>query len=168
MKGPRDDHIKWSQRKTNTIWHYLYVESQRRYKLTYLQNRNRLTDIENKLRVTKEEEGYEINEEFGIGRYKQLYVKQINNKSLLHNRELYSMSCLRMLVLSCVWLCDSLDCNPPGSSVDGILQARTLEWAAISSFRASSQPKNRTCVFCGSSTGRWILYHWTTWEAHIL
>ena len=29
-------------------------------------------------------------------------------------------------------LCDPIDCSPPGSSVPGILQARTLEWVAIS------------------------------------
>ena len=29
-------------------------------------------------------------------------------------------------------LCDPMDCNPPGSSVHGILQARILEWVAIS------------------------------------
>ena len=34
---------------------------------------------------------------------------------------------------SCPTLCDPLDGNPPGSSVPGILQARTLEWVAISS-----------------------------------
>ena len=28
-------------------------------------------------------------------------------------------------------LCDPIDCSPPGSSVPGILQARTLEWVAI-------------------------------------
>ena len=33
---------------------------------------------------------------------------------------------------SCPTLCDPLDCSPPGSSVHGILQARILEWAAIS------------------------------------
>ena len=32
----------------------------------------------------------------------------------------------------CLTLCDPLDCNPPGSSVHGILQARMLEWVAIS------------------------------------
>ena len=39
-------------------------------------------------------------------------------------------------VLSCfnhVQLCDSMDCSPPGSSVHGILQAKILEWAVISS-----------------------------------
>ena len=33
---------------------------------------------------------------------------------------------------SCVQLCDPTDGSPPGSSVPGILQARILEWAAIS------------------------------------
>ena len=31
-----------------------------------------------------------------------------------------------------VRLCDPIDSNPPGSPIPGILQARTLEWAAIS------------------------------------
>ena len=33
---------------------------------------------------------------------------------------------------SCVTLCDLIDSSPPGSSVPGILQVRTLEWVAIS------------------------------------
>ena len=37
-------------------------------------------------------------------------------------------------------LCDPVDCSPPGSSVPGILQARILEWAAVSSSRRSSRP----------------------------
>ena len=36
------------------------------------------------------------------------------------------------LLQSCPTLCDPIDGNPLGSSVPGILQARTLEWAAIS------------------------------------
>ena len=32
---------------------------------------------------------------------------------------------------SCLTLCDSMDCSPPGSSVHGIFQARVLEWGAI-------------------------------------
>ena len=39
---------------------------------------------------------------------------------------------------SCPTLCDPMDCSPLGSSVHGILQARILEWAAISSSSASS------------------------------
>ena len=33
---------------------------------------------------------------------------------------------------SCSTLCDAIDGSPPGSPVPGILQARTLEWVAIS------------------------------------
>ena len=36
------------------------------------------------------------------------------------------------LLQSCLTLCDPIDGNPPGSPVPGILQARTLEWVAIS------------------------------------
>ena len=32
----------------------------------------------------------------------------------------------------CPTLCDPIDCSPPGSPIPGILQARTLEWVAIS------------------------------------
>ena len=32
---------------------------------------------------------------------------------------------------SCVWLCYPMDCDPPGSSVHGILQVRILEWVAM-------------------------------------
>ena len=46
----------------------------------------------------------------------------------------------------CLTLCDPVDCSPPGSSVRGILQARILEWVAISFSRESSQPRDRTRV----------------------
>ena len=36
----------------------------------------------------------------------------------------------------CLTLCDPIDGSPPGSPVPGILQARTLEWVAISSSNA--------------------------------
>ena len=36
----------------------------------------------------------------------------------------------QLVVQSCLTLCDPMDCSPPGSSVHGILQARTLEWVA--------------------------------------
>ena len=38
--------------------------------------------------------------------------------------------------------CDPMDCSPPDSSVHGILQARILEWVAISFSRVSSRPRN--------------------------
>ena len=47
---------------------------------------------------------------------------------------------------SCLTLCNPADCNPPGSSVHGISQARTLKWVAISSSRRSSRPRDRNPV----------------------
>ena len=37
---------------------------------------------------------------------------------------------------SCLTLCDPIDGSPPGSPIPGVLQARTLEWVAISSSNA--------------------------------
>ena len=56
-------------------------------------------------------------------------------------------------------LCDPMHCSPPGSSVPGILQARTLEWVAKPSSRGSSWPRNWTHISYASSTSRWVLYH---------
>ena len=44
--------------------------------------------------------------------------------------------------------CDPMDCSPPSSSVHGILQARIMEWVAISFSRGSSWPRSRTQVSC--------------------
>ena len=43
---------------------------------------------------------------------------------------------------SCLTLCDAMDYSPPGPSVHRVLQARILEWVAISSSRGSSLPKD--------------------------
>ena len=47
---------------------------------------------------------------------------------------------------SCPTLCDPVDCSPPGSSVHGILQARILEWVAISFSWGSSPARDRTQI----------------------
>ena len=62
---------------------------------------------------------------------------------------------------SVVSLCDPVDSSLPGFSVQGIFQARILEWVAISisSFRGSSPPRDRTCVSSVSCVGRWALDH---------
>ena len=54
----------------------------------------------------------------------------------------------------CPTLCESMDCDLTGCSVDEILQARILEWVAISSSRGSSPPRNWTLVF---RVDRWTL-----------
>ena len=63
---------------------------------------------------------------------------------------------------SCRTLCDPLGCSPPGSSVPGVLQARILEWVAVSFSRGSSQPRNQTQVSC--MVGRFYTV-WATREA---
>ena len=58
-------------------------------------------------------------------------------------------------------LCDPTDCSPPGSSVHGILQTRTLEWVAMPSSRGSSWLRERThvsywvCAIDPSSCKKW-------------
>ena len=47
-------------------------------------------------------------------------------------RKAHDAAAAAKLLQSCLTLCDPIDGSPPGSPVPGILQARTLEWAAIS------------------------------------
>ena len=53
---------------------------------------------------------------------------------------------------SCLTLCDSKDCSPPGFSVCGILQARILEWAVVFFSSGSSPLRDWTRVSCISCT----------------
>ena len=46
------------------------------------------------------------------------------------------------LLQSCLTLCDPMDSSPPGSSIPGILQARILEWVAISFSNAGMHAKS--------------------------
>ena len=59
----------------------------------------------------------------------------------------------------CLPLCNHMDCSPPGSSVHGILQARILEWIAMSSSRGSFPPRDRTHMFYVFCIGRRVLQH---------
>ena len=74
---------------------------------------------------------------------------------------------VRMLSVAqlCPTLCDLMDCNQPGSSVQGIFQARILEWVAIYYTGGYSQPRDQTCMSCISCIGGWVRYHCVTWEA---
>ena len=53
-----------------------------------------------------------------------------------------------LVAQSCLTLCNPTPCSSSGSSVDGILQVRILEWVAISFPRGSSWPRDRTHVSC--------------------
>ena len=61
------------------------------------------------------------------------------------------MSCIESeseseVAQSCPTLCDTMDCSLAAFSLHGILQARVLEWVAISFSRGSSRPRDRTQV----------------------
>ena len=64
------------------------------------------------------------------------------------------MNCIRTAAAaakslqSCRTLCDPIDSSPLGSAVPGILQAKTLEWVAVSFSRGSSQPRDQMQVSC--------------------
>ena len=62
---------------------------------------------------------------------------------------------------SCLTRSDPMDCSLPGSSVHGILQARVLEWVAISFSRGSSQPRDQTLVSCI------VDKHFTVWATRV-
>ena len=61
--------------------------------------------------------------------------------------------------------CNPIDGSLPGFSIHGILQARILEWVAISFSRGSSQARNQTQVSCIS--GRFFS-SWTSREAPLI
>ena len=63
--------------------------------------------------------------------------------------DIYTVWCVPSSLQSCQTLYDPMDYSPPVSSAHGILQARILEWVAMSS-RESSQPRDRTYLSCTS------------------
>ena len=65
---------------------------------------------------------------------------------------------------SCLTMCNPIDSSPPGSTIRGILQARTLEWVAISFSRRSSWPRDWTPGSC--ITGR-LFTIWVTRETQV-
>ena len=74
------------------------------------------------------------------------------------HHQLYAAAAVAKLLQSCLTLCDPIDGSPPGSPDPGILQARTLEWVAISLSNAGKwkvKVKSLSCV--------WLLA--TSWTA---
>ena len=69
-----------------------------------------------------------------------------NDEDSLTNQKISAKVCCCLVAKLCPTLCNLTDCSLLGSSVFGILQARILEWVAISFPRVSSQPKNQTRI----------------------
>ena len=71
-------------------------------------------------------------------------------------------------LLSCVWLCNPMDCSPPGSSVHGIPQARILEWVAISFSNVREYSYVYTFIYISVSSVQSLSCVWlfgTLWTA---
>ena len=65
--------------------------------------------------------------------------------SQLHHSDSSEIPQKVLVAQPCLTLCSPMDCSPPGSSVHGILQARKLEWAAVSfSKKGDEYVKNST------------------------
>ena len=66
---------------------------------------------------------------------------KITNNSLQFGPSSASAAAAAKSLPSCPTLCDPIDCSPPGSPIPGILQARTLQWVAISFSNACTHAK---------------------------
>ena len=98
------------------------------------------------------------------GKIYQWMLKSVDESLRWNNTGIVlKMSVYVLVAQSCLTLCDPMDSSPPGSSVHGLLQARTLEWVAIPFSRGSSPPRDRTRVSC--IAGRFFTV-WVTREAH--
>ena len=95
--------------------------------------------------------GNDVLEVFNPVLYKELnYIRIIGL--------LYTL--LLLVTQSCPTLCDRMDCSLPGSSVPGILRARTLEWAAISfsnAWKWKMKVKSLSCVWLSATP--WTAAH---------
>ena len=60
------------------------------------------------------------------------HIFLISNEKRTLDLRMHAAAAAAKSLQSCPTLCDPIDGSPPGSPVPGILQARTLEWVAIS------------------------------------
>ena len=74
------------------------------------------------------------------------------SRNQLYDHFLYTACMWRLVSRSCPTLCDAMNSNPPGSSVHGILQARILEWVAISFSKPCPLVKVSLVIFKGNCT----------------
>ena len=76
-----------------------------------------------------------------------LLKKQESSRKTSTSAALTMLKPLTVSVLvcqSCLTLCNPMDYSPPGTSADGILKSRILEWVAIPYSRRSFQCRDRT------------------------
>ena len=66
--------------------------------------------------------------------------------------------------LSHVWLCNPMDCSFPRLLCPKDFPCKNTRVGCHFLLQGFFPTRNWTCISC---IGRWILYHWTTWEAHV-
>ena len=64
--------------------------------------------------------------------FTMIEINSCDRDQLVHNKIFTAAVAAAKLLQSCLTLCDPIDGSPPGFPVPGILQARTLEWVAVS------------------------------------
>ena len=82
----------------------------------------------------------------------------------LVNFGIFTCVCAQSLQ-SCLTLCDTMNCSSAGSPLYGILQARILEWVAISFSRGFSQPRDGTVSLKSPALASRFFTTSATWEA---
>ena len=111
-------------------------------------------------------------------------LQSISNGATEKSLPLRIHTCV-LVAQSCPTLCNPIDCSPPGPSVHGILQARTLEWVAVSFSKRNYRKKEKSlshvrlfvtpwtvCSLPGSSICgifqprvlEWVAISFSTWE----
>ena len=91
-----------------------------------------------------------------LPQHKALILRKRGRLSLLVWTLSRRCGCVR--AESCLTLCDPVDCSSPGSSDHGILQARIMEWVAISFSRGSCQPRVQALSLVSSAYLRLLIF----------
>jgi len=149
MDGPRDYHTKWNQteedkyRVTPHVEHLKYdtkelickTETDSDIQTCRCQRGGDMGDLHWQFRISRCELSHKewINNEVlrdSIGNYIQYSVINQNGKE--YEKEYIIYAAAAKALQSCPTPCDPIDGSPPGCALPGILQARTLEWVAIS------------------------------------
>ena len=77
--------------------------------------------------------------------------------------------CCCFVIESCWLLWNPMDCSPPGSSVHGISQARTVEWVVFYCSRGTFQPRDQMNIsYLAEGLYYYFFNHCTTWEDHAI
>ena len=94
------------------------------------------------------------------------FINISNMVILMWYYEYINMACILSHFSHVLTLWDPVDCSPPGSSIHGILQARILEWVAISSPGIFPTQGLNPCLISLTLAGGFLTTS-AIWEAHL-